>query len=83
MEFSFFFKNNVACIECLRARLQGGRSSSSGRVDNFLSLHPFRPVLWPTQPRFQWVSQTVIRGVMQPHREADQSPKTGVWFLKT
>jgi hypothetical protein len=41
--------------DCLRAPWPRGRSSSSGRIKNFLFSTWSRPVLGPTQPPIQWV----------------------------
>jgi hypothetical protein len=45
------------------------RSSSLGRVENFLFSTSSRPTLWFTQPPIQWVP-----GVKRPRREAVHSP---------
>jgi hypothetical protein len=46
-----------------------GRSSSPGRVKNFLFSTSSRPALGSTQPPIQWVP-----GVKRQRREADNSP---------
>jgi hypothetical protein len=51
-----------------------GRSSSPGRVKNFLFSTSSRPVQGPTQPPIQWVPGSLFPGVKRPEREADQSP---------
>jgi hypothetical protein len=50
------------------------RSSSPGRVKNFLFSTPSRPSMESTQPPTQWVSRTRSPGVRRPGREADHSP---------
>jgi hypothetical protein len=51
----------------------GGRSSSPGRVENFLCTF-LRPALGPTQPPVQWVTGAFSPVVKRPGREVDQSP---------
>jgi hypothetical protein len=50
-----------------------GRSSSPGRMKNFLFSTSSRPVLGSTQPPIQWVSGA-FTGVKRQGREADHSP---------
>jgi hypothetical protein len=57
----------------LRAGRPRARSSSSGRVKNFLFLMSFRPALGYTQPPIQ-----CIPGVKQRGHEADHSPSASV-----
>jgi hypothetical protein len=54
--------------EWLRAGRLWGRSSSPGRVKNFLFSMSSSPALGLTQPPIQWVP-----GVKRPGREADNS----------
>jgi hypothetical protein len=58
----------------LRAGRLRGRSSSPGRVKNFLFSTSSRPALGPTQPPIQRVLGAVSPGVKRPEREADHSP---------
>jgi hypothetical protein len=51
-----------------------GRSSSPGRVKNFLFSKSFRLILGPTQPPIQWAPGALSPGVKRPGREADHSP---------
>jgi hypothetical protein len=60
----------------LRAGRQKGRSSSSGRVKNFLSSMSSRPALWSTQPPLQWVPGALSSGVKRQGREAEHSSST-------
>jgi hypothetical protein len=61
-----------------------GRSSSLGRVKNFLfSSTSSRPALRPTQPHFHWVLGALSLGVKRPGREADHSPPTSAEVKKT
>jgi hypothetical protein len=54
-----------------------GRSSSPGKVKDFLLSRSSRPVLGFTQPPIQWV-----RGVKRSGREADHSPPTSAEIKK-
>jgi hypothetical protein len=58
----------------LRAGRPRGRSSSPGRVNNFLFSTATRPAPGPTQPPIQWVLGTHSPGVKRQGREADHSP---------
>jgi hypothetical protein len=58
----------------LRAGRPRGRSSSPGRVKNFLFSMSSRPTLRPTQPPIQWVPATLSRGIKRQGHEADHSP---------
>jgi hypothetical protein len=60
--------------DCLRAARPRVRSSSLGRVKNFLFFTSSRPSLGSTQPPIQWVPGDPSPGVMRPGREADLSP---------
>jgi hypothetical protein len=62
----------------LRTGRPRGRSSSPGRVKNFLFSTSSRPALGPTQPPFQWVP--VER---RPEREVDHLPLTNAEVNKT
>jgi hypothetical protein len=57
----------------LRAGRLRGRSSSTGRVKNFLFSKSSRPALGSTQPPIQWVPGVLSPGVKRPGREADHS----------
>jgi hypothetical protein len=59
----------------LRAGRQRGRSSSPGRVKNFLFSPSSRLVLEPTQPII-WVPWAISLGVKRPVREGDPSPSS-------
>jgi hypothetical protein len=61
----------------LRAGRRWGRSSSRGRVQNFLFYKSYRPALGSTQPPIQWVP-----GVKRPRREVDHSPPTSAEVKK-
>jgi hypothetical protein len=50
------------------------RSSSPGRVKNFLFSTSSRPALGFTQPPIQWAPGALSPGVKRPGREADHSP---------
>jgi hypothetical protein len=60
-----------------------GRSSSPGRVKNFLLPTSSRPALRPAQPPIQWVPVTLSPGIKRPGREADYSPPTNAKVKKT
>jgi hypothetical protein len=49
------------------------RSSSPGRVKNFLFSASSRPILGLTQPPIQWVPGALSPGVKRQEREADHS----------
>jgi hypothetical protein len=51
----------------------GDRSSSSGRVKNFLFSMSSTPALGFTQPPIQWGTGVSFPGVKRPGREADHS----------
>jgi hypothetical protein len=70
-------------FDWLRAGRQRGRSSSPGRVKNFLFSTSFRPVLGPTQPPIQWVPRALSLGAKRPVRAADHSPPTSAEVKKT
>jgi hypothetical protein len=59
------------------------RSSSPGRLKNFLFSTSSRPVLGLTQPPIQWVTGALSPGVKRPGRESDYSPPTSVEVKKT
>jgi hypothetical protein len=68
--------------DCLRAGRPRSRSSSPGRVKNFLFSTSSRPALGPTQPPIQWVPGHLSPGVKGPGREADYSPPTSAEVKK-
>jgi hypothetical protein len=51
-----------------------GRSTSPGRVKNFLFSTSSRPALRSTKLPIQWVPGAVFPGLKRPGREADHSP---------
>jgi hypothetical protein len=57
---------------------RGARSSSPGRVKNFLFSKSFRPALRSTQPPIQWEPRVLSPGVKRPGREADHVSPTSV-----
>jgi hypothetical protein len=57
----------------LRAGRLRGRSSSPGRVKNFLFSKSSRPALGYTQPPNQWIPGALSPTVKRPGREADHS----------
>jgi hypothetical protein len=67
----------------LRARRPRCRSSSPGRVKNFIFSTASRGTLWPTQPPSQWVPRAVSPQIKRPGREADRSPPTTALVTKT
>jgi hypothetical protein len=66
----------------LRAGRPRGRSSSPGRVKNFLFSTLSRPVLGFTRPPIQWVSGALLKGIKRPGRECDHSPPTSAEVKK-
>jgi hypothetical protein len=67
----------------LRAGRPRGRSSSPGRVNNFLLSTSSRPALGPTQPPIQGVPGSLSPEVKRPGHEADHSPPTSAEVEKT
>jgi hypothetical protein len=61
---------------------QRGRSSSRGRVKNFLFCMSSRPALGPTQPPIQWVPGVFSPGIKRLGHEADHSPSAGAEFKR-
>jgi hypothetical protein len=59
--------------EWILAGRQSGRSSSPGRVKNFLFSMSSRPALGFTQSTIQWVLGALSPGVKRPVREANHS----------
>jgi hypothetical protein len=53
-----------------------GRSSSPGKVKNFLFSTSFRPALGPTQPPIQWVPRALSPGVKRQRCEVDHPAST-------
>jgi hypothetical protein len=67
---------NVVGIRLPRDGLPRGRSSSPGRIENFLFSISSRPAQVPTQPRIQWVPAALSwRGNRQGF-ETDHLPPT-------
>jgi hypothetical protein len=66
----------------LRTGRRRDRSSSPGRVKNFLFSTSSRPALGPTQPPNQWVPGVLSPGVKRPGNEADHSPPTSAEVKK-
>jgi hypothetical protein len=60
-------------IRVVRSR---GRSSSPGRVKNFLFYKPSIPNLGPTQTLIQWVSSSLSPGLKRARSEFNHSPPT-------
>jgi hypothetical protein len=72
----------------LRAGRQRGRSSSPGRVKNFLFSTSSRPAVVSTQPPTKCVPEALSSELKRPGREADHSPPTGaevkqIWIYTT
>jgi hypothetical protein len=67
---------NIWYSDWIRARRPRGRSSSSGRVKNFLYSTSSREDLGPTQSLIKWVLGALSPEVKQPGCEADHSPQT-------
>jgi hypothetical protein len=65
----------------LRGRPRG-RSSSPGRIKNFLFSKSSRPGLRSTQPPIQWVPGALSLTVKRPGREVDHSPPTSAEVKK-
>jgi hypothetical protein len=61
---------------------RGGRSSSPGRVKNFLFSTSSRSALGSTQPPIQWVSGALSPGVKRPGREAKHLPPASAGVMK-
>jgi hypothetical protein len=66
----------------LRVGRPSGRSSSPGRVMNFLLSMSSRLALGSTQPPTQWVPRALSPGVKRPGREADHSPSASAKVKK-
>jgi hypothetical protein len=70
----FGSQGSVVSSDWLRAGRLRGRSSSPGRVKNFLFSKSPRPALGSTQPPIQWVAGVHSLGVKRSGNEADHSP---------
>jgi hypothetical protein len=68
--------------EWLRTGRPRDRSSSPGRVKNFLFSKSSRPALGSTQPPIQWVPGALSPEVKRPGREADHSPPSSAKVKK-
>jgi hypothetical protein len=66
----------------LQAGRRWGRSSSPGRIKNFLFSTSSRPVLGWTQPPIQCVPGALSPGVKRPGRETDHSPSASAEVKK-
>jgi hypothetical protein len=66
-------RDSVVGIDWLRAGRPRDRSSSTGRVKNFLFSTSSRRALGFIQPRIQLVPGDLSQGVKRPGREADHS----------
>jgi hypothetical protein len=69
----FQFNSSVGIATGYGLDDRGRRSSSPGRVKNFLFFTSSRPALGPTQPLIQWVPGALSPGVKGSRREAEQS----------
>jgi hypothetical protein len=72
----------------LRGERPRGRSSSPGRLKNFLFSTSSRPALGPAQPPIQLVPGALSTGVKRSGRDADHSPPTSaevnkMWIYKS
>jgi hypothetical protein len=70
------YVHNFTYSDWLRTGRLRSRSSSTGRVKNFLFSMSSRPALWSTQPRTQWVPRALSPGLKLQGREADHSLPT-------
>jgi hypothetical protein len=61
---------------------RGIRSSSPGRVKNFLFSTSSRPALGSTQPPIEWILVALSPGVKRQERDADRSPPTSAEVKK-
>jgi hypothetical protein len=79
----FNHPNNIKCKEPGSVvGISRGRSSSPGRVKNFLFSTSSRHALGPTQPPIQWVPVFFPPGVKWQGREAHHSPSTSAEVKK-
>jgi hypothetical protein len=69
--------------DLLRAERPRGRSSSPGRLKNFLFSTSSRPALRPTQPPIQCVPEALSLRVKWPGPEAEHLPPTSAVVKKT
>jgi hypothetical protein len=74
---------NCRYSDWLRAGWPRGRSSSPGRVKNFLFSMSSIPAPGPTQPPIHWVQGALSPGVKRQGYEADHSPPTSAEVKKT
>jgi hypothetical protein len=74
--------NAVGRVTGLWAGQPRGRSSSPGRVKNFLFSTSSRPALGPTLLPTEWVLGVLSSWVKQPGAEADHSPPTSAKVKK-
>jgi hypothetical protein len=75
--------NVVGIATDYRLNKPRSRSSSPGRIKNFLFPTLSRPALGPAQPPIQWVPGALSLGVKQLGRDADHSPPTSAKIKKT
>jgi hypothetical protein len=61
---------------------RGGRSSSLGRVKNFLFSTSLRPALGSSQPPIKWVPRALSPGVKRQGCQTDHSPPTSAEVKK-
>jgi hypothetical protein len=79
-DFNMFYLNMsrwrsiVGIVTGYGAERLRGRSSSPGRVKNFLFSAPSTPALGSAQPPIYWVPGALSLGVKRPRCEADHSP---------
>jgi hypothetical protein len=80
LPYELIVRSQSSIVSIATGKLRG-RSSSPGKIKNFL-FKSSRLALGSTQPPIQWVPGTISLGLKRPVREADHSPPTSAEVKK-